>query len=145
MDDNFPLNCAGILGKNFLKSNNCEINYEQGVIKIKNIKNSRVIEIPILFQNTKLIIPNRSEKFIIAPFNVPTDGIYYCKSQQISPGVYSANSIVQVKNKLAPLSIVNTTEEEINIKNWLFEAEDITNFNIFYTNQLINDNLNENR
>lgn len=104
----FPIPTDGILGRDFLVTYNCKIDYESWLLHIP--MNSETLELPIVnnFQR-QTIIPARCE--IIRRLNntnLAEDSVIF--SQEISDGVFCANSIVS-KNSCF-IKFINTTNND---------------------------------
>lgn len=126
INDDFPIPTDGILGRDFLTSYRCEINYDTWILTAY-VNNTR-IEIPIQNNlNGSTWIPARSEVFRLIN-NLNTNNDVVINSSEIAPGVFCANAIV---NSSAPyVKIINTNEYPINISNPQFTFTNLNNFHI---------------
>lgn len=132
VDQTFPIPTDGILGRDFLAKYHCRIDYDTWMLTC--VQNNEEIEIPIQDNlEGALIIPPRCEVFRQITIN-KTYQNYVIKSQEIQPGVFCANSII---NKLNPLiRIINTTNDTIKLpKHFPNNLEPLENFDIFHINK----------
>lgn len=143
VSDNFPLPCDGILGKDFLQTNSCIIDYSKNILKIPiNGKHFNFKLSP--YNKFSEIIPARSEKLIKIPFDSMKNGDYVFMSNEISEGIYLANSIININDNFAFSSIMNSTENDFDLKNFDFKIEPLENYNVFYFDQFF-ENSNSSR
>lgn len=118
VDDSIPLHYEGILGFDFLNTYDCLIDLKNHCLNL-NINNSHItikLSNPIP-ENQDYLIPARVEKICSIVLNVDNDGDYFCPSQEITSGVYTANTILTVKNKSSHISIINSNEHPVSIFN----------------------------
>lgn len=92
VESNFPIPTDGILGRDFLTTFKCTIDYEHWLLNFKFQQSE--ISIPIEDNyNRKILIPARCEVVRKIPnFNVSEDTLIH--SQEILPGVFCGNTIV---------------------------------------------------
>lgn len=126
IEDDFPIPTDGILGRDFLTTYRCEINYDTWILAayVNNIR----LEIPICNNlNGSAWIPARSEVFrLINNFNVHGDVII--NSAELAPGVFCANAIV---NSSAPYAkIINTNEYPVQLANFNLKTSNLNDFYI---------------
>lgn len=110
VQDDFPILTNGILGRDFLASHKCNIDYDTWLLNIKIGYN--IISIPIVRKNfvNNNVIPARCE--ILAKLNnsnIKEDCLVI--SEEICPGVFCANSIINAANSY--IRIINTNNEDI--------------------------------
>lgn len=111
VDDNFPINTNGILGRDFLIKNNCKIDYENFTLSIL-IKNDEFI-LPMLTQLPKsqnIILPARTQT--LHPINIKIEEDSIVLNQEIQKGVFIANSIIPAKG-IAQIAFLNTLEQDV--------------------------------
>lgn len=133
----FPIQCAGILGKDFLMKDQCKLDYSNCTLEIPNLSDTQVIN----FISTHFI-PPRMETIIQLPFDSTNNTECFCPAQEIVAGVFVANSLVKIQNNLVTFGIVNTTEECVDLRGSSIKMEHIKNYNIYHMN-VSDDNINE--
>ena len=113
--DNFPIESKGIAGSNFLKKFQAIINYESN----KLVLNNTVFQLYIYRINAnrgKIYIPPRCEMVVpVGVTNNIAEGIL--EGYELIPGVYYPSCILKVINNISYTTILNTTENEISVKN----------------------------
>ena len=113
--DNFPIESEGIAGSNFLKKFQAIINYESN----KLVLNNTVFQLYIYRINAnreKIYIPPRCEMVVpVGVTNNIAEGIL--EGYELIPGVYYPSCILKVINNISYTTILNTTENEISVKN----------------------------
>lgn len=82
-------------------------------------------------RDDEIVLPARSE--VTRFFKISVDKPSLITSREISPGVFSANVIVQESGDV-PISLVNTTDKVKTIKGPNFEIIDLDEFHIYNTN-----------
>lgn len=124
VQDDFNIPSNGILGKDFLKTNRCTMNYDNMTISFWHGNNE--LKIPIIHgtQSGNCIIPPRCEVFRI--FKVAMDHeTVFIDSQEICDGVSIAKCIVNSKTPL--LRVINVTDEYKCIDNCKIKTESLNN------------------
>lgn len=94
--DEFDIPVDGILGKNFIKYYNCNIDFSNMIITVK-LNNHKSIEIPLLNTPSKewVTLPARSE--VIKKITVTTENNYiFVPNQEVSRGVYVCKTIISI-------------------------------------------------
>lgn len=119
VSDDFPIEFDGILGTSFLQKRKSTIDYNNKCIFINNHK--------IPFANTvakTCKIPARTRQMISVKIvnGIKTGLVPLTK---ILPGVFYGNSVVENKNGIAYLLVINTTEKEVEIDAQSVELEEI--------------------
>lgn len=112
----FPIEYDGILGADFLKKYQASWDYATRKMRIDN-------NLFTLFPCNKFILNARSEAIITAITNDNTVGIVY--ATEIKPGIFIGNCLVEPKNNKCLISIMNTTEKQIEIEAPVIEIEKI--------------------
>lgn len=111
VNDEFPIMTDGILGRDFLSSHRCIIDYESWLLKF-NVNNEE-ITIPIYDNlNNGFILPKRSE-VVRRIINIPCTYDMVVHSQEILPGVFCGNTIISPNNPY--VKFINTTENPVHI------------------------------
>ncbi|XP_077264813.1 uncharacterized protein LOC143898889 [Temnothorax americanus] len=96
----------GILGIDFLRTHAASCDYEQMQLKIKE-------ETFKLHPYGKVTLKPRSETIIEAITDKNEEGIV--QAREMKPGVYIGNCLVKPENHICIVSIINTTDKEIEI------------------------------
>lgn len=122
VEDNFPINCDGIIGNDFLKRVNAKIDYESDVLNINNdIVMLTHVQVPMTQhvnthnQNVFTIKP-RCETIIPIEILNPEMKEGIVDDVTILEGVYLCPSIVTVNSRsIALTSLLNTTDKSVKI------------------------------
>lgn len=111
VEQDFPIDTDGIIGRDFLTRYMCKIDYETQTLTVI-LDNTEVVTPLYINKNAFNIIriPPRTE--IITPINLNLDQDSVILNEEIQTGVFIANSIVPSKG-ICHLKILNTTETEI--------------------------------
>lgn len=134
--ETFEIPVGGILGKDFLKTFNCNIDYSTMTLTINTTEISIVLNIFEGPGKETTIIPARCE--VIRHFKV-CDKVNLTEDQvlnptEIAPGIILARTIF---NPNAPfVRIINTTSEPKTIKRTLPKSENLSNFDIYSINEI---------
>lgn len=151
VDDLFPIPVQGIIGRNFLKNNQCKIDYCKDVLEIPsdNCIINLKFDVPSVDNSSLMMvncndvssnIPSRSERIMKIKVEFP-DGDYVCHSDEIQSGVFIANSILKVKNKCTIVSLLNNNEESIDLNaSQSLKLIPFNHYNVFSTTQIYSDN-----
>lgn len=140
VNDEFPIMTDGILGRDFLSSHRCIIDYESWLLKF-NVNNEE-ITIPIQDNlNNGFILPKRSE-VIRRIINIPYTYDMVVHSQEILPGVFCGNTIISSNNPY--VKFINTTENPVHILYSRFQPimEPLYNYHIMKINSSIKNKKN---
>ena len=130
---NFPITCAGILGKDLLHSYGCKLDLSASTIEIGNSNKS--FEKFCFHFNSSYVVPARSETIIRFKLNCDDKFEYICPSQEIKPGVYIASSIVKVFDDFIALSLINSNENSENLCGCSIQLDSVKNYHVYYINQ----------
>ena len=114
--DDFPLDYEGVIGIDFLKKQQISCDYRNKEIKIGNA-------ILKLKPHNKIVLKPRSETIVQAATNRNETGVI--RAQQTAPGVYIGRCLVEPKNFLCPISVINTTDETMEIRTPYVTVEDM--------------------
>ncbi len=106
--DDTPIEHDGILGIDFLQKHTVVCNYEKSELKIGDTTLK-------LYPYHKIILQPRSETIIKATTNKNHIGIVH--SKEIAPGIYIGNCLVKAENYSCPVSMINTTNVTIEVRN----------------------------
>lgn len=136
VDGQLPIPTDGILGRDFLRNYFCSINYDTWMLTGRC--KSEFFEIPIHDDmDGNIFLPPRCEVF--RRINIgDTHKTFLVKSNEIVPGVFISNSIIDSNNPF--LKFLNTTNETVKVKrNFSRYLSDIENYEIFSFNKLPSD------
>jgi hypothetical protein len=119
----FDIPVDGIIGRDFLKEFNANINYENMVLTL-NVNNYKV-DIPITDESNDdcIVIPGRSE-FI---------RLIFIPAQELAPGICVASSICNKNYPYVRFVNVNSTNTVVNIKNIM--SYPLDDFEVLENNQ----------
>ncbi|KAM0732490.1 Retrovirus-related Pol polyprotein from transposon 412 [Formica fusca] len=114
--DDIPIEYEGILGIDFLRQHSVSFNYKQNQLKIG--------EAVLKFHSfNKIILKPRSETIVKAATNQNRIGIV--RAEETAPGIYIGNCLVESKYHACPVSVMNTTDTEVEIQTPHVVLEDI--------------------
>jgi hypothetical protein len=124
MGNSLELQCDGILGRDFWQDRKATINYCDREVIIEGV----VIKFDPPHKDTdwklkKLTLRARSENYVKLPTS--STGIGLTEKQEISPGIYLAESITSEINGLCVTSIINMLEEDVTIDYPQVNLEDV--------------------
>lgn len=128
LSDNCSIYADGILGANFLKKFKANINYDNFTLTL--IIQDLQYTVPLKYKNNSSIynIPARTEKIMKMETKVNEEVII--KSEEISERVFVANSLAKPINGFLYFSVINTTNENVEIDNIILNLEKSNNFDI---------------
>lgn len=127
---NFPIPVDGIIGKDFIKSYDCCLDYKTMSFSIR--LGDKSIDVPIIdesFANPYHMIPPRCE--VIKSFRLINNsaGDLVVSKQEVFPGLFIASAIVNPKNCF--LRILNTNNRLVELKRVLrLNTDDLADFDI---------------
>lgn len=127
--DEFDIPVDGILGKNFIKYYNCNIDFSNMIITVK-LNNHKSIEIPLLNTPSKewVTLPARSE--VIKKITVTTENNYiFVPNQEVSRGVYVCKTIISKNSPI--VRVLNTNSDNVMIKNVKIITENLEDYDIY--------------
>lgn len=120
VSNDFPIEFDGILGTSFLQKSKSTIDYSNKCILINNHK--------IPFANSiirKHKIPARMRQMIeVKVINDIKTGLV--SLTKVLPGVFYGNAVVENKNGIAYLFVINPTDQEVEIEPQTVELEEIS-------------------
>lgn len=142
VSDDFNIASDGILGKDFIKTMRCNLNFENMTISF--YINNQLVILPILQgpEQDIIVLPARCEVVRkIKLKNVSENQVIH--SNEIEPGVFVSRSIVDPKNTY--IKILNTTHDTKIITNLNLKHENLSNFTIYKADTVQNNTnrLNE--
>ncbi|XP_070159225.1 uncharacterized protein [Polyergus mexicanus] len=114
--DDIPIEYEGIIGIDFLRQHSVSCDYNQNQLKIGDA---------VLRFHTfnKTILKPRSETIVKAITKQNRIGIV--RAEETAPGIYLGNCLVEPKDYTCPVSIINTTDTEVEIQTPNVTLEDI--------------------
>ena len=110
----------GILGIDFLRKQQVSCDYKKRELKIGDA----VLK---LQPYDKITLKPRSETIIQAATNRNEIGII--RAEETAPGIYIGRCLVEPKNYICPISVINTTDETVEIRTPRVTVEDISEDN----------------
>lgn len=131
VSNSFNIPADGIIGKDFIKLNECILNYQKMKCYFK--LNGQSVSIPMVDgpSDDTIVLPVRAEvfrTFVIPKFTQPQ----FINNYEIAPGVFIANSIAQTQFPI--LKVINTTSEIKHIPKIIHHSENLSNYNIYSMN-----------
>lgn len=131
VENNLPIPTDGILGRDFLCKYACTIDYDTWMLTGRS--DFETFELPIHDEfKGKIFLPPRSE--VYRRINIGNNqSTYLVRANEIEPGVFIANSIVDSHNPV--LKFLNTTSKIVEIKqNFSYNLSNIENYEIYTFN-----------
>lgn len=127
--NNFNIEADGIIGKDFLRGNLCNIDYDKMSLTIKYDGNK--IEIPFYGgpDEDTIVLPARSETIRQVKLKKGTKGVQLIESQEMGDGVMIARTIVDTNKPL--VRVINTTSVVQTLKLREIESESLEKYNIY--------------
>ncbi|KAM0727545.1 Retrovirus-related Pol polyprotein from transposon 412 [Formica fusca] len=114
--DDIPIEYEGIIGIDFLRQHSVSCDYNQNQLKIG--------EAVLRFHTfNKTILKPRSETIVKAITKQNRIGIV--RAEETAPGIYLGNCLVEPKDYMCPVCIINTTDTEVEIQTPNVTLEDI--------------------
>jgi len=114
--DDTPIEHDGILGIDFLRKHPVKCDFQKAELRIKNA-------VMKLYPFSKVILKSRSETIIRAATCQNREGVV--RANEPVPGVYIGNCLVKPKNYTCPISVINTTDREVEIPTPLVTIEKV--------------------
>lgn len=113
VENDFPINTNGIIGRDFLINNMCKIDYELFTLSLSTEFTEYVLPLKTKVPEVLSIkVPARTE--IIHPISIEVKEDSIILNSELQPGVFLANSIIS-KNGVVHVKILNTTEHDIKL------------------------------
>lgn len=132
--DDFPLVVHGIIGYDFLSNHNCFLNFSDYSLQFSELN----VKLPLSSHFYDTEVPARSEKTILMLLDVDCDNEYLCRSNEISKGVFVANTIVRSVEKYAAINVININDSAVSLKNHILNVNPISDFKLFPINNWTN-------
>ena len=129
VEENFPIPCEGIIGYDFVKKFNCDLNYvnegRSWCIIRPDFKFRVPVEIWDAPKPNTLVIPARAE--VIRRVNITASECEaFIPTQTLANGVFVGNAIVSTKN--AFVRIINTTDEILFLEKYSIKSESLNSY-----------------
>lgn len=137
VDSNFAIPCDGIIGIDFIKKFNCQLDFKQNedwfIIRPNNLNFPIYVPITYSSGNNSLFLPARSQVIRKIDINSTEESIFI-PNQEIDNGIYVANTIAT--SEFALIRLLNTTDTDqlINLNNLKYEP--LSNYDVVHTNQI---------
>jgi len=112
--DDTPIEHDGILGIDFLRKHPVKCDFQRAELRINNA-------VMKLHPFSKVILKPRSETIVRATTSQNQEGIV--RANEPTPGVYIGNCLVKPEKYTCPISIINTTDREVEIRTPLVTLE----------------------
>lgn len=143
--ESFEIPVSGILGKDFLKAFECNIDYSTMTLTVNTQDASIIVNIFEGPDKDSLVIPPRCE--VIRHFKV-SEKISLNEDQvlnptEVAPGVVIARSIFNPNNPF--LRVINTTDKPAVVKRILPKSEKLSNFDIYSVNDVTKETIDRKR
>lgn len=145
--ENLPFQATGILGLDFPSAYGCNIDLASKVLLVNNA--GKLIYLPIsprpglTFTNSNnLVLPARSESVHYVYLGIDVNDDCVVCSREIQKDVFLAGAIVKPKNGRIPVKILNVTDTEIRLENFIPEVNFLNEYCIFSFDK---NNANANR
>lgn len=135
MDSQFAIPCDGILGIDFIRKFNCQLDFKQSedwlIIRPNNLKFP--INIPITYSsgNNSILLPARSQVIRKIELDSKEDSVLI-PNQEIQHGIYIASTIATSKN--AFIRLLNTTNKVQVVSTNNLAYESLSNYDVVKTN-----------
>lgn len=139
----FPIITDGIIGRDFLRQNQCIIDYETFTILIKLQEEEIVLPMETSLPKQNIFkIPARTE--ILQALNIKRNSDSIVLSDEIRKGVFICNTLIP-KNGVAHIKIINTTEESVQIENFEPKIDSLSDYHVMQNMQYSNNISKEER
>jgi len=130
----FAIPCDGILGIDFIKRYNCQLDFKPSedwlIVRPNNLKHPIYVPIAYSSGNNSLILPAKSQVIQKIEINSEEDSVLI-PNQEIQHGIYIANTIATVQNAYIRLLNTTNTDQVVYIKNIYHEP--LSNYEIVKT------------
>lgn len=134
-----PIRCQGILGMDFLTTYSESLNFHTNEIVLNN-KGSRCILDLAIKQSSEhntntLFVKARTEgTYFVNVANAygqrPTTQLLI-QSAEIQEGVFVANALVRIQRNKIPVRIINMTEQDVTLNNFIPSITTVSDYHIF--------------
>jgi len=117
--DDFPIDYEGTLGIDFLTKQRAKCDHGKGRVRIGKINFK-------LHPFKKITLTPRSETIVQAVTNKNRIGIV--SSTETKPGVFIGSCLVEPEEYTCPISVMNTTEESVDITTPLVTVDELRSY-----------------
>lgn len=127
-----PIIVDGILGLDFMKRYKANIDLNTNLLTLQigdKYYNQPIFDKPDY--SNSLLIPPRSETIHYIYLNTEVKGDCLVSARELEKDVFLAGTIVRPKNKRVPIKILNTRDEEVSLKNFVLNVEDLADYHTF--------------
>lgn len=135
--DHFHIPSDGIIGKDFMRTFKCKIDYDTMLFTFR--LDNQTISIPMLEGPTDgtIVLPARSE--VTRQFNLRTKIMNprLVSAQELKKGVFVARTVINSSNPL--LRLINTTGKVMVIRNDIIDTDDLSDYDVFNLNDVKRD------
>ena len=126
VDNNFPISCDGLIGRDFLTKFKCKVDFESWVLTLS--LNGEYFDLPIQAKMAS------AESFVVEPGTARVHPINLELAQdslihpsELAPGVFLVSSVVPCAG-YKHVKIVNTTENPVTLNKFQVKYEPLDNF-----------------
>lgn len=112
MDNSLDIPYDGLIGNDLCKRHKAIVDYENSRMLIRG----KQVPILTVTEKTECVIKSRSEQFVkirVMKDSPHTEG--FIGKRELKPGVYMPDAVVKIDNGACYISILNTTEEDVDI------------------------------
>lgn len=139
VSNDFPIPSeSGILGKDFIYSNFCKLDYGDMTFTVRNSDTELILPIKTGPRRNSVVVPPRCAVFRIFKIN-SFSGPSLVEKREISPGIFTASTIAHTDKTL--IRILNTTENTQILPNEINDPIDLNEFRIFSLNKANTGNI----
>lgn len=124
VDSNFSIPCDGIIGIDFIKKFNCQLDFKPSedwfIIRPQNLNYPIYVPITYSAGNNTILLPARSQVIRKIDIDIVDDYIFI-PNQEIHNGIYVANTIAASKHVY--IRLLNTTnfDQMVKVNNVKYE------------------------
>jgi len=135
LDLHFAIPCDGIVGIDFIKKCNCQLDFKSSEDWLKITPNNLQFSIYVLITyssgNNSTLLPARSQVIRKIQLNSKEDSVLI-PNQEIKHGIYIASTIATSKN--AVIRLLNTTNKDQVVSTNNLAYESLSNYDVVKTN-----------
>lgn len=125
-DIDTKLTYAGILGRDFQKFTRMIINWDEKHISMKVLE--QLFHFSLNVNQDEITVGKCSQSVHL--INTEFDGLRVITRQEIAPGVFLPNAVIESINNKAFVPILNMNHEDVRIENFILSGESTENFMI---------------
>ena len=131
VESTFSIPCDGILGIDFIKKYNCQLDFTPAkyllIIRPDNLNYPIYVPINYSSGNNTIVLSARSEVVRKIELTSNEDSILI-PNQEIQPGIYAANTVVTTANAFVRLLNTTSTDQMVNVNKLNYEP--LANYDI---------------